>query len=329
METPKNAKPRKIDLVILVLISLFAITIFIGTVDEQTSKIAMEKLNQSTTNSDEAGQKDPNVPTYVVSSEEQNNEEEDTPILCGIKCGSSLSELNSLFNSNEEEESSQKSKMNSRSIPEIKMLDSVCFEEEINAVSLVQKTVGIKISLSDITEESTTEERILAIANYAVSHGFSLETAAGVAGNIAVETRYNPSSISDSGDYYGLVQWNNLKAGGYRWREIRDWLKENGYEWDSFEGQVKAIFSGIRNGKFAYDDYSWDEFKSLKDVEQAAEMFCVYYEVCPGGSDGRTKWYDKGEHYQALNLRKSEALIAYEIMKNPNLEYYGERPYTV
>lgn len=177
--------------------------------------------------------------------------------------------------------------------------------------------------LSQITVESTTEERIISAMDYFVSQGFTPEAAAGILGSIAVESGYNPSIVSSTG-YYGLCQWNTSSAGGYWWNSIQDWIISNGFEWNSFEGQIRAIVECPSRGQLS--DSRLEELKGLTNVDQAAELIAVYYEACVGGSTP-TQYYRVGYCYQGLGLRSSEAWIAYNIYNDPSLSYTGKKPY--
>ena len=174
--------------------------------------------------------------------------------------------------------------------------------------------------ISETYNNSSVYKKIHAIMQYLVKEGFTPEAAAGVAGNIAMESEYDTSLVSRSG-YHGLCQWNTNSEGDYWWYSIENWLDSNGYAWNSFEGQVRAIVECSKKGNMTLSRFK--ELKSLKNVEQATELFCVYYEACPGGSS-RTSYYNVGTCYQGLSTRKKEAWIAYEMYKNPKLKYSGK-----
>lgn len=178
-------------------------------------------------------------------------------------------------------------------------------------------------TLSEITSESSTEDCIRAIMQYLIDNGYTTEAAAAVVGNIAVESAFHPETVGYQGDYYGLCQWNTTYGGGYWWDTIRSWLSDNGFGEYSFEGQVRAIIECPEKKCFA--EWCQEEMTSLTNIDQATELFTVYYECCIGGED-RTQYYAKGTCYQDLNLRKSEAKIAYEVFTNPDAVYTGQKP---
>ena len=178
------------------------------------------------------------------------------------------------------------------------------------------------ITLSDIGFESSTEDRIIAIMTYLVEEqGFTIEAAAAVCGNAAVESCYTPQCFME--DYFGLFMWNYLEEGNFAWEKIASWMISNGYDTASFEGQMKA---------FIYTDHGqmteeiWEEFISLENVDQAVELFTIFYEGCPGGIT-LTEYYDVGNPYQGLATRKSEAWQAYWLYTGEQISYSGEKPY--
>ena len=178
--------------------------------------------------------------------------------------------------------------------------------------------------LSLITEYSITEERISAAMEYFVNNGFSIEAAAGIVGNIAVESSFDPRSVSSLG-YYGLCQWNTSENGNYWWYSVENWMINNGYDSYSFDGQIRAILECPNKGML--NDDALEELKSIKNVAQAAELFAIYYEGCIGGKD-YSEYYNLGCTYQELDLRKSEAYIAYDLWNSSfTVDYYGEKPY--
>lgn len=71
------------------------------------------------------------------------------------------------------------------------------------------------------------------IAKYLISKGYTPEHAAGIAGNIYVESGYKTGAIGDSGTSYGLVQWHNE-----RWDRLKEFCEKNNLDPSSVEGQL-------------------------------------------------------------------------------------------
>lgn len=166
--------------------------------------------------------------------------------------------------------------------------------------------------LEAITETSTDAEKVRAAMTYFISQGFTAEGAAGIMGNLIQESNLDPTIVSASG-YHGLAQWNTSDAGGHWWDAddgIRAWIISQGYNETDYAGQIRAIYEANRRGQMT--EALWAELKALTNIEQAAELFAVYYEGCIGGSDP-TQWYNPGTNYQELDLRKRYAQNAYDI----------------
>ena len=173
-------------------------------------------------------------------------------------------------------------------------------------------TTGEYGDLEAITEASSDTEKVRAAMTYFVSQGFTPEGAAGIMGNLIQESSLDPTAVSPSG-YHGLAQWNTSNSGGHWWDAsdgIRAWIISQGYNETDYAGQIRAIYEAERRGQMT--ENLWAELKALTNIEQAAELFAVYYEACIGGSDP-TQWYSPGTNYQELNLRKHYAQNAYDI----------------
>lgn len=168
---------------------------------------------------------------------------------------------------------------------------------------------------SSITNDSSETEKKMWICCYLQEQGFTLESAAGIIGNIAVESHFDSSALSPLG-YYGLCQWNTNW-----WYYIDNWMQNNGYDCSSFEGQVRAIVECSAKGQLNQELY--EQLKCCQNVEQATELFCIFYEGCvgtTGNGDAEPVYYANGYTYQALQLRKEEAWNVYQMYKSGNAQ---------
>ena len=161
---------------------------------------------------------------------------------------------------------------------------------------------GIFGDLENIDENSTHAEKIRAAVTYFNSMGFTPEAACGILGNIIQESTLDPKATSS---YHGLIQWDSTN----RWPKVKEWMASQGYNEDSFAGQIRAIYE-FEVTQMPED--RWEELRNLTDVEKAAELFAVYFERCTGGGDTPV-WYRTGELYQELVERKKWAQNAYDI----------------
>lgn len=162
---------------------------------------------------------------------------------------------------------------------------------------------GLYADLEAIDENSTMEEKIIALIGYLVEQGFSEEGAAGIVGNIFQECRMNPSA--DNGSHFGLCQWNYdgspQSPSGGRWNTILTWMSSEGYNYDSFAGQVRGICeSPDADGYAQY----FEQVKSASTVEEATDIWCRHYEVCGNYGEEVPRRTEFGEN--ALKVYKGE-----------------------
>jgi len=192
-------------------------------------------------------------------------------------------------------------------------------ESAIATLETVPKeTETAKVSTTYVAAFSSgTEERIRIAMDIIVGNGFTPEAAAAVVGNALVESQLKPEAANGT-SFFGLFQWNSSW-----WENIKTWLAENGYDIYSYEGQIRAAVECQHWG--CMTESRWETLKGLTNIDQAVELFAVFYEGCIGGEDP-TKYYSVGTNYQALDLRKSEARQALNVFINGE-GYTGSKPY--
>lgn len=179
----------------------------------------------------------------------------------------------------------------------------------------VGSMTGIYADLEAIDENSSDAEKVRAIMSYFIEQGFSVEAAAGICGNLICESNLDPKIVSASG-YTGLAQWSSSW-----WPQQVNWMSTQGYNEDSFAGQVRSIYEAPNTGSISVGG-GYDVLKKITNIDQATEFFMVYYEGCIGSSgDGfsdPTEYYAKGKYYQGSDDRKKFAQNAYDIYMGDN-----------
>jgi len=111
--------------------------------------------------------------------------------------------------------------------------------EDIKAASNKQKLKTPTID-SDSKGETTSG---IKIARYLMSNlGYSLSHAAGIAGNLFVESGYNTNAVGDRGTSYGLAQWHNS-----RWNSLVKFCKRNKLDSASVKGQLDYLHWELNN----------------------------------------------------------------------------------
>lgn len=107
------------------------------------------------------------------------------------------------------------------------------------------------------------------IAQYLVSLGYSKANASGIAGNIYVESRYDPKAIGDNGQSFGLAQWHKT-----RWIDLIDWSKSKNLNPNNFKTQLLFIDFEFKNK----ERKAQRELLSTNTPTTSAFAFAKYYE---------------------------------------------------
>lgn len=134
------------------------------------------------------------------------------------------------------------------------------------------------------------------VYKYFRKRGFTKEATAGIIGNMMIETSggsldLKPNIYSKSGNYYGLCQWSK-----------KYYPEAHGL---SFKQQLKYLFKTIpwefkTFGWLYKDNFDYEDFIKMTDVEEAAIAFTKVYERCTPAS---------------YELRKQAARKAYNYFK--------------
>ena len=107
------------------------------------------------------------------------------------------------------------------------------------------------------------------ISRFLISLGYSKANASGIAGNIYVESKYDPKAIGDNGTSFGLAQWHKS-----RWDSLKKWSSERGLNINRFETQLKFIDWELNNT----EKKAKRELLQQKTPQDSAFSFAKYYE---------------------------------------------------
>ncbi|GGC87979.1 hypothetical protein GCM10011573_17000 [Enterococcus wangshanyuanii] len=153
-----------------------------------------------------------------------------------------------------------------------------------------------------VPPELTTdqEKNAWAIWQFFKEKGWSIESIAGMLGNMQSESGIMPDidEISGGGGY-GLVQWTPKS-------KLVDWCNERGLDYRTLDAQCQRIQWEMENNVQWFPNYerpdlaniSFREFTQLKDVKLAADYFIAFYEHPkdvnqPIRGTQAQYWYDK------------------------------------
>lgn len=149
--------------------------------------------------------------------------------------------------------------------------------------------------------------------NYLMNDGFTEEAAAAVMGNVGGESSFDPANVQSSwgSGAAGAFQWETYGVDGTRWGNMRDYCQSQGKEWTDLLAQLQFFTQEIAEtfeehtgpstyGHYGFGEhaaYGWpdpmtaEEFKALKDINLATQIFSQVYER-PGtpNMDNRIKY---------------------------------------
>jgi hypothetical protein len=125
------------------------------------------------------------------------------------------------------------------------------------------------------------------IVRFLMNLGYSKANASGIAGNIYVESKYDPKAIGDNGTSFGLAQWHKS-----RWESLKKWSNERGLDVNKFETQLKFIDWELNNT----EKKAKRELLEQKTPQDSAFAFAKYYE--------RPKFISKERMNKAIEIFK-------------------------
>ena len=139
----------------------------------------------------------------------------------------------------------------------------------LGGVVIVEYYNSTKIIIQRQLVGSTNVERAW---NFYQEEGFSEEATAGILGNFMRESKMNPAAEEIGNKIgYGIAQWSFTRR-----TDLEKWTKENNFLVSSLEGQLN--FSIYEMQKMKFGKYSYAQFKKLKDVREATEVFEKHFE---------------------------------------------------
>lgn len=109
--------------------------------------------------------------------------------------------------------------------------------------------------------------------DFFTSKGWTKEQAAGIVGNLMIESNLKTNAVGDSGKAYGIAQWHpDRQANFARWKgkDIRE---------STFEEQLEFVNYELTQGT---EQRAGTMIKSARDAAQAAQLVDKYYERSKG-----------------------------------------------
>ncbi|MGX7111837.1 phage tail tip lysozyme [Gemella cuniculi] len=140
-------------------------------------------------------------------------------------------------------------------------------------------TVGLAVIIGYCSNKTNIIQRQLSgnnniekAWNFYQVEGFSEESIAGILGNYMRESGMDPT-VEEKGNNigYGIAQWSFTRR-----TDLENWSKQNNFLVSSLEGQLNFSMHEMKKMKFG--KYNLEEFKKIKDVKLATEIFEQHFE---------------------------------------------------
>jgi hypothetical protein len=108
-------------------------------------------------------------------------------------------------------------------------------------------------------------------AGFLEGAGFTREQAAGIIGNLIVESggEINPEAVGDNGNAFGIAQWN-----GPRMRAFKQWAADSNKPEDSLETQLEYLVLELNST----ESRAKSELQKATTAEEAALIFSKWFE---------------------------------------------------
>ena len=158
----------------------------------------------------------------------------------------------------------------------------------------------VKVGVSAYLTQSEMENNATEFYGYFNSKGFTIESVAGMLGNLQQESNINPGmkQTASASSGWGLIQWTPSS-------NLTDYASAHGSDWATGEIQTQLMWDEIINGyggqwlpkpSLGYG-YTGAEFSQLSDVAEACKAYL--YERERAGVEALTKrltyannWYE-------------------------------------
>lgn len=126
------------------------------------------------------------------------------------------------------------------------------------------------------------------VMTFLKNKGLSTSQSAGIAGNMQIESGFDPTAVGDSGTSFGIVQWH-----GPNGDNLKNWCKKNGYKWDSLQGQLNFLWWELKH----HQQKTLSALQLQSNPRDAAYVFAKMFErpahIGNNRADAAEKIYDE------------------------------------
>ncbi|MBR4235709.1 MAG: InlB B-repeat-containing protein [Clostridia bacterium] len=126
-----------------------------------------------------------------------------------------------------------------------------------------------------LTARADTAENMQIVYTYLTQTlGLNRAAACGIMSNIQYESNFRPEAIGDSGNAYGICQWNSRR------QSLINYCESHGFEsWKDIYGQLGYLGYELEHNKSKVGDYLEAVPDSAQGAYDAGYYFCVYFEI--------------------------------------------------
>jgi hypothetical protein len=174
-------------------------------------------------------------------------------------------------------------------------VDSKTLKKIQAAVIPISATSKVKVQLSNGENTNAME-----VMSFLIDKGLSVAGAAGIAGNMKIESNFKTSILGDHGTSIGLCQWHLERKD-----RLFSWTESEGFEPLSVEGQLEYLWWEL-NHSFKRLVY---ELESIEDPREAAKQFAAQFErpahIAPERMEYAQQYFDEYNDSGAIGTLKS------------------------
>jgi peptidoglycan hydrolase-like protein with peptidoglycan-binding domain len=158
----------------------------------------------------------------------------------------------------------------SQAIQDFQMDNRLTTSGKLDSKTIKQLQIQIPIgSTTKIIAPKGERGLPLEIMDFLIDKGLSVAGAAGIVGNMQVESGFNTSVLGDNGTSIGLCQWHNERKD-----KLFTWTKENNLEPLSVEGQLEYLWMELETSFRSLIS----KFETISDPQDAAHAFARQFE---------------------------------------------------
>lgn len=142
--------------------------------------------------------------------------------------------------------------------------------ETLTALNIVTTSIATNSSINTKSSTKAKPGKWQDVMKFLIDNGITKEGAAGIAGNIKVESNFNPGIHGDNGTSYGICQWHKSRK-----ENLFKFAKQHNAEPYEMDIQLDFLMHELNTSWKSLLTY----LKTTTDAEEAAYKFADEYEI--------------------------------------------------